>query len=303
MDTQKIYMAGGAGNGTDIASLLIPALQSRGLDANAVLALMGNGGFGGFGGGINGLIALVVVAALFGWGGNGNGLFGGGNNNCRDTSLDLVMSAIQRNGTDLSQLAQTIGCNTNQINAAINTIATQITTLAGQQGLSAQQIINALQAGDASIMSQIASCCCELKTAIERQGYENRLATIEQTNLLGGKIDAQTAKMIEISCAAEKREMQREIHALQESKSALMAQLSNEHQTAAVAQMLGSSLAPITQILQGLQREVDGIKCKLPQTVSVPYPQLSAVNLDVARAVALGTFAGDRAAYDRNCGC
>lgn len=52
-------------------------------------------------------------------------------------------------------------------------------------------------------------------------------------------------------------------------------------------------------------RESDGIKCKLPNTVSVPYPQLTAINTDIYRAAAYGAYAGD-VAYGRSgygCGC
>ena len=51
--------------------------------------------------------------------------------------------------------------------------------------------------------------------------------------------------------------------------------------------------------------DVDGIKCKLPNTVSVPYPQLTAINTDIYRAAAYGAYAGD-VAYGRSgygCGC
>lgn len=56
-----------------------------------------------------------------------------------------------------------------------------------------------------------------------------------------------------------------------------------------------------------MQSDVDGIKCKLPNTVNVPYPQLSVYNPEVFKAAAYGAFAGDTYAncgvgYN-NCGC
>lgn len=54
--------------------MLASVCQSKGLDANAVMALCGNRN-GSFGNGWDGIIALIVIAAIFG--GNGNGLFGG----------------------------------------------------------------------------------------------------------------------------------------------------------------------------------------------------------------------------------
>lgn len=57
---------------TFLAGMLASACQSKGLDANAVMALCGNRN-GSFGNGWDGIIALIVIAAIFG--GNGNGLF------------------------------------------------------------------------------------------------------------------------------------------------------------------------------------------------------------------------------------
>ncbi len=163
MESQKIYL-GNAG-GSDINTLLASVLSSKGLDPNVVMAQLGNNRGGFFGGnGIDSLIALVVIFALIGsFNGNGNGLFGGGNSN---TERELIAQMIQRNGTDLSQLSQTIGCSTGRINDAITALSNQLCTLAGQQGLSFQQVINSVMSGNSAITSQIASCCCDLKQAI-----------------------------------------------------------------------------------------------------------------------------------------
>lgn len=59
-------------------------------------------------------------------------------------------------------------------------------------------------------------------------------------------------------------------------------------------------------IMNILQSDVDGIKCKLPNTVSVPYPQLSVYNPEIFRAAAYGAFAGDTYAnygLSSQCGC
>ena len=100
--------------------------------------------------------------------GNGNGFgFGNGNNN----QSDLLAHMIERNGTDLSQLAQTIGCSTGRLQDAIGEVSTQICNLAGQQGLSFQSVINSIQAGNASIASQLCDCCCRTQTAIQESNY------------------------------------------------------------------------------------------------------------------------------------
>jgi hypothetical protein len=48
------------------------------------------------------------------------------------------------------------------------------------------------------------------------------------------------------------------------------------------------------------------MQCKLPNTVSVPYPQLSVYNPEIFRAAAYGAFAGDTYAnygLSSQCGC
>lgn len=78
------------------------------------------------------------------------------------------------------------------------------------------------------------------------------------------------------------------------------------HQTAAVGTMINQATAPIVTRLNTLQSDVDGIKCKLPNTVSVPYPQLSVYNPEIFRAAAYGAFAGDTYAnygLSSQCGC
>lgn len=75
------------------------------------MALCGNKN-GSFGNGWDGIIALIVIAAIFG--GNGNGLFGG-NSNSNSAEREMIMGAIQRNGVDISQLASTLNCSVGQV--------------------------------------------------------------------------------------------------------------------------------------------------------------------------------------------
>lgn len=70
--------------------------------------------------------------------------------------------------------------------------------------------------------------------------------------------------------------------------------------------IMNIATAPIVTRLNTLQSDVDGIKCKLPNTVSVPYPQLSVYNPEIFRAAAYGAFAGDTYAnygLSSQCGC
>ena len=114
MSDTKVYQFGTEGAGS--LNAVLPFLQQKGIDPAYIMGLMGNNNNGGlFGGrGFEDIIALIIVAALFG---NGNGFgFGNGNNT---TQSDLLAHMIERNGTDLSQLAQSIGCSAlNVVNIA-----------------------------------------------------------------------------------------------------------------------------------------------------------------------------------------
>lgn len=283
----KTYVFGQDSNSSLLASL-IPALQNKGVDTGMLMGMLGNnnrGGLFGNGNGIGDIIALVIVAALFG-NGNGNGIFGGGNNN--STERDMLMSAIQRNGTDLSQLAQTIGCSTGRLQDAIGQVSTQICSLAGQNGLSFQQVINSIQAGNTTLAQQIADCCCENRLAICQQtntlqqsingvatGQERGFANIgfetqRQTCAIEKSIADSTAQILAGQRAAEMREMQNKIDALREENGTYKS-------SAMTSQIVGQAVAPINAALAGLQKEVDAIKCKQPETFNVPYQPFTAV--------------------------
>lgn len=167
MSDSKTYIFGEQGNSS--LNALLPFLQQKGIDPAYVAGLVNNNGGGFFGNNAwEGIIALIVVAAIFG---NGNGgLFGNGNN-ANSAEREMLMSAIQRNGTDLSQLAQSIGCSTGRLQDAIGEVSTQICNLAGQQGLSFQSVINSIQAGNAALATQLAECCCRTQTAIQESNY------------------------------------------------------------------------------------------------------------------------------------
>lgn len=171
MSDTKVYQFGETGGNSSLNALL-PFLQQRGIDPAYLYGMMGNNGFFG-GNGIEGIIGLIVVLALIGgFNGNGFGLFGGnGNNNGNNYAYDALLSAIQRNGTDISQLAQTVGVSSDRIHDAIGQVSTQICNLAGQNGMSFQQVINSLQSGNAALASQLCDCCCSIKQLISESNY------------------------------------------------------------------------------------------------------------------------------------
>lgn len=170
MSDTKVYQFGTEGANNGLLASILPTLQNRGVDTGYLLGMLNNGNNGGlFGGrGFEDIIALIIVAAIFG---NGNFGFGNNGNNANRAEFDMLMSTINRNGVDLSQLAQTIGCSNNRMQDAICALSNQIGTFAGQNGLSFQQVINSILAGQNAITTQICSCCCDLKQAVAESNY------------------------------------------------------------------------------------------------------------------------------------
>ena len=100
---------------------------------------------------------------------------------------------------------------------------------------------------------------------ITTQGYENRIATAEQTATLAGKIDAQTNLINDKFCQLEMREMQKTIDQLRDERSALQTSLSQRAQNEYIA----TSLYPISTALTELRADFDCYKSHLPETVTV----------------------------------
>lgn len=279
MSDSKVYMFPESSNG--MMSMLAPLLQQRGVDPNVLLAMNKNSSFGGEGGWF---IWVIFLFFLMGWGGNGwnSGRNGGlANQLNNDYGRDLLLQAINGNGTAISQLATTLNCDVNAIQTAINSVNGNISAVGNQVGMSGQQVINAIQGGNQTIAAQIAQCCCDNKLLVTNQGYENRIATLEQTNQLGSKVDNgtsqitnaisnQTALINDKFCALEMRDMQSKIDALQEEKSTLQAHISNANQTAQIQSYIASVVNPIAN-------EVNAIKAAQPATVTLPYNCATAI--------------------------
>ena len=271
--------------------LLAPLLQKQGVDPNVLLAMKGNNGMCGEGGWFMWVIFLFF---LMGWGGNGWGGFGnngrGGlaNEINNDYGRSLLMDAIGGNRNALSNLATQLNCTEGQIQNAISALTSQVQSVGNQVGMSGMQTINALQQGNMQIAQQIANCCCENRLAMcqqtgtlqnainnvavsqERAVSSLAYATKEQSCELKNAIKDATAELKAGQTAAEFREMQNKIDALRDENSTFKA-------SAMTSQIVGQAVAPINAVLAGLQNEVAGIKCKLPETVTLNYSQATAV--------------------------
>lgn len=285
------------GNSDFLAGLIASGANQRGLDAGSVLAMCGNRGGFGSGVDINGLIGLVVVASLFG--GNGGFGFGGGNN--RNVQAEQsILDAINRNGIDMGQMANTLRCSIGDIMVAVQNVASSICNVSNQVGLTGQQTINAIQQGNMGIIQQLCNCCCDLKTLIGNQtnllqgaindvaiGQERGFsslgyATREQTCAIEKAIAASTEAVLAGQRAAEMREMQREITERDRRIAAQETAINNYQQTQTFGAMITQATAPIAAAVQGLQGDVDGIKCRLPRTEVIPAtPEYVAINRSI----------------------
>ena len=318
----KTYVFGNEGSTSNngMLGLLAPLLQKQGIDPNVLLAMKGNNGFGGECGWFMWVIFLFF---LMGWGGNGWGGFGnngrGGlaNEINNDYGRGLLMDAIGGNRNALSNLATQLNCTEGQIQSAISALTSQVQNVGNQVGMSGMQTINALQQGNMQIAQQIANCCCQTNNNITTQGYENKLAICHQTHDINDNANANALMLRDTNQSnhlalmgkldqMQTQAMQDKLDALREKNSALVAQISNEHQTQALQAYQAQIITPVNAALAALQAEVAGIKCKLPNTVSVPYPQLKTYNPEVFQAAAMGAYAGDvaaNAASTVGCGC
>lgn len=288
MAEEKTYVFD-SGSGNNMFAALAPFLRNNGVDPNVLLA-MNNNGMNGMGGGW--FMWIIFLVLLFnrngfggGYGNDGTGFLASQLNN--DYGRDVLLQAI--NGVDgaVGQLATSLHCDLNAVQSTLCSLGTQIQSVASTIGLTGQQIINAVQSGDASIASQLASCCCDVKNLITTQGYENRLATLDQTATLAGKIDAQTTLINDKFCQLEMREMQNKIDALRDEKIVLQNNISQRAQNEYIA----TSLYPISTALTELRSDFDCFKSHLPSTITVPYSEATAIPNCVAAQYGFGPYA------------
>lgn len=244
----------GGSKGSDIMAMIPALMQNKGMDPNLVAALMnGNNNRNGFGG--DGCWWIWIILLFFCWGGfGGNGFGNNGANGLpaqlnNDAGRELLMNAIQGNGAAINQLAASLNCSTTQLQGAICSLQGSVDKIGGQIGMSGQQIINSIQSMGCQIGNQIAECCCNVRQDIVKMGYENQLATINQTNalqstantqfnIIGAKIDAQTQIINDKFCWLEKARLQDRIDELSRENSQLATAASLQYQTANIVSQL-----------------------------------------------------------------
>lgn len=277
--------------------------KASGIDPNLLLALQNNGGFGNNGNWIW-ILFLWLIWGNNGWGGNG---FGGNNGTgylanqiSNSEGRDLLLQAINGRADAAAQLANITNTSVETVKNGIFSLQNSINQVANQVGMSGMQTINAIQAGNASLGSQLASCCCENRLAIcnqtnalQSQAAANhaatqlqmaniesadQLAVCQQTNALTtqaatntnailGAIKDQNAMIVDQFCALKERELQNKIDTQGDIITQLRGQISNDAQTMA-----------FNKAITALDDKIDAIAAKQPATTPVIWPNLTAVN-------------------------
>ena len=223
---------------------------------------------------------------------------------------DLIMQAIKGNSQALQDLSTRLSCDANAIQSAIQSVQSGIANVGSQVGFSSERVINAINSGDSNIIQALNNCCCATQKEILKMGYENQInnqnqtyqltsqlngvnnviqngfrdtnyATQQQTCSLQNTIKDTTtintnailAKLDSISNTA----LQDKIQALREKNNEQATAINNAQQSALFGQMINAAVTPINNTLASLSKEVDGIQCKLPNTVTLPYSCATAI--------------------------
>lgn len=223
---------------------------------------------------------------------------------------DLIMQAIKGNSQALQDLSTRLSCDANAIQSAIQSVQSGIANVGSQVGFSSERVINAINSGDSNIIQALNNCCCSTQKEILKMGYENQInnqnqtyqltsqlngvnnviqngfrdtnyATQQQTCSLQNTIKDTTtintnailAKLDSISTTA----LQDKIQALREKNNEQATAINNAQQSALFGQMINAAVTPINNTLASLSKEVDGIQCKLPNTVTLPYSCATAI--------------------------
>ena len=259
------------------------------------------------------LLGFAIVASIFPnmFGGYGNGFggnWGGGNGAAgflsnqinNDSGRELIMQAVTNQGeasrTAISTLSTMLGQDFNLVNGAIQSVQNALNTIGANQGMNALQVINAIQSGNASLGAQFQQCCCQNQLAMA-----NQTNTLQQSiNGVGQQVAAKAAADQLMNCQTkydltdganrntqailsklsemQTQTLQDKLESERDKNTALKGEISQLNQNQYIAGVVGQSIAPINGALAALNKEIDDIKCKLPNTINVEYPQVSVVN-------------------------
>lgn len=285
------------------------------LDPNLMLALSQNGGFG------NGnWMWMMFMWILFPWIFNGNGFGGGfGNNGTgflanqlnNDAGRDLLLQAINGRADSLGQLANILNTNVSDVQNGVNAIQNAVQTVGAQVGMSGQQVINSVQAGNASLSQQLCQCCCENRLAIANQtnaiqaqsaanhsaatlqAAQNQAATqlqmaqmqsadqlsvCQQTNQLGSQADRNTNSILN-AIAGQNTLITKEFCDLKERELQNKIDMQGDIITQLRGQISNDKQTEaFNSAFNSLNDKINAIAAKQPNTIPVQWPNVIAAN-------------------------
>lgn len=285
---------------SNISSVYVPDnMGGNNIEGILLGSMMNGGGMGNYGG-MGYIWPIIYLAALSRGGIFGNDNDGGGRYGGRlaaiqeqlqtNQGFNTLMSAVTGGFNEVRNLATQTNCDFNSVQSAIQAMQALISNVGSKNDMNAMQIVNAVTSGDANIANQLASCCCDVKELVTNMGYQSQLgqkdltntiingfsqvgyAQRDQTCTLENAIKGLSTQMANQFAALETRALQDKLQASRDENTALKGQISNEHQTAIIGQQIAQAVAPIAAGLNAVSKEVDDIKCKLPETVNVPNP-------------------------------
>lgn len=285
------------------------------LDPNLMLALSQNGGFG------NGnWMWMMFMWILFPWIFNGNGFGGGfGNNGTgflanqlnNDAGRDLLLQAINGRSDSLSQLANILNTNVSDVQNGVNAIQNAVQTVGAQVGMSGQQVINSVQAGNASLSQQLCQCCCENRLAIANQTNAiqaqsaanhsaatlqaaqnqadtqlqmaqmqsaDQLSVCQQTNQLGSQADRNTNSILN-AIAGQNTLITKEFCDLKERELQNKIDMQGDIITQLRGQISNDKQTEaFNSAFNSLNDKINAIASKQPNTIPVQWPNVIAAN-------------------------
>lgn len=303
---------------SDSKVYMVPDGTRNSIDPALMVALSQNGGFGGGAGWMWPMFMWMMFPWLFngmGYGGFGGGINGGAgflaNQLNNDAGRDLLLQAINGRADALTGLAGILNTDVNNVQSAVNAVQSAVQTVGASVGLSGQQVINSVQAGNASLSQQLCQCCCENRLAVVEQTNQlqsqaasnyaaiqleaaknaaaanlqasqieaaDQLAVCQQTNALTSQADRNTNSILN-AIAGQNTLITKEFCDLKERE------LQNKINTQGdiITQLRGqisndAQTRQFTAAFQALDDKIDTIAAKQPNTVPVTWPNLTAVN-------------------------
>ena len=279
MSDAKTYVFGQDSNNLNA---LLPLLQQKGVDPS-IIAMLNNGNFGN-----NSFIWIIFLFLIFGWGNNGNW----GSNNGQvlnavndSTGRELLMQAINGNGTAIGQLATKLNCDINTVQAALTSIGTQVSNVGNQVGLTSQQVVNAIQQGNMSLAQQFAQCCCDNKLLVTQMGYDGQIRDLTNTQQLTSQINTVNTgmergfssvayKTAQQTCAIQ-NSMKDQTQTIIDKLNSIEANAQQDKINTLTAQLTAAtSRAERAAELKPIIDELNAIKSAQPSTTTIQYPNI-----------------------------